>query len=175
MTPCILIRQYSSLSRSKRTNVNVQIIVVCILKNWVMLLVNVQRNVEHMQHMPSLLLIHNQRSQKMSMSSFNRDCKFITTFVLNWHQVQWTFSLFRFQFVITYCLGHQQGKLDALSHHSYFMPKEGHVAYEQQCDVTLKLEHFWLQVLSIIIDDTTLLCQTHENLKTLLLLASKAN
>jgi hypothetical protein len=38
-----------------------------------MLLVSVQRNVDHMQHMRSLLLIHNEKSQKMNMSNLNRN------------------------------------------------------------------------------------------------------
>jgi hypothetical protein len=40
-----------------------------------MLFVNVQKNVDHMQHMPFLLLIHNQRNRKTSMSYFSKDHK----------------------------------------------------------------------------------------------------
>jgi hypothetical protein len=40
-----------------------------------MLLVNVQRNMDHMQHVQSLLLIHNQKSKKMSMSNLSKDHK----------------------------------------------------------------------------------------------------
>jgi hypothetical protein len=59
-------------------------------------------------------------------------------------QVWWTLSLSWLWFVITYCSKHQQRKPNALSHHSYLMPKEyfvfneGDVAYEQQCDVIFK-------------------------------------
>jgi hypothetical protein len=45
------------------------------------------------------------------------------------------------------------------------MPKERDATYEQQCDVILKLKHLRLQVLSVIPDDTTFLCQIHEDLK----------
>jgi hypothetical protein len=47
----------------------------------------------------------------------------------------------------------------------YLAPKEGDIGYEQQCDVTLKLEHLQLQVLLVIFNATTLLCQIHEDLK----------
>jgi hypothetical protein len=45
------------------------------------------------------------------------------------------------------------------------MLKEGDATYEQQCDVILKLEHLWLQALSILLDDTTIFCQICEDLK----------
>ncbi len=45
------------------------------------------------------------------------------------------------------------------------MLKERNATYEQQCDVILKLKHLWLQVLSVIPNDTTFLCQIHEDLK----------
>ncbi len=69
---------------------------------------------------------------------------FMTTHVLNGHQARWALSLFRFQFVVTYHLGCQQRKLDELFYCSYFRPKEGDIAYKQQCDVILKLEQFRL-------------------------------
>jgi hypothetical protein len=53
---------------------------------------------------------------------------------------------------------------NALSHHWYFMPKEGDETYEQQCDIILKLEYFWLQAL-IILDDTTFFYQICEKLE----------
>jgi len=90
---------------------------------------------------------------------------FMTTHVLNGHQARWTLSLFWFHFVITYHLGCQQRELDALFCCSYFMPKERDIAYKQQCDVILKLEHFWLYVLLVIPNDTTFFCQIYENLK----------
>jgi hypothetical protein len=43
--------------------------------------------------------------------------------------------------------------------------KEGNVASEQQCDVIFNLEHLRFQVLLIILNDKTLLCQICENLK----------
>ncbi len=45
------------------------------------------------------------------------------------------------------------------------MFKEGNVAYEQQCDIIFKLEHFRLQVLLVLFDDTTFFCQIREDLK----------
>jgi hypothetical protein len=66
----------------------------------------------------------------------------MTICVLNRCQVQWALSLFRFQFVIIYHLGCQQRKLDVLSCRSYLVPKEGHAAYEQECDVIFKPKHF---------------------------------
>jgi hypothetical protein len=45
--------------------------------------------------------------------------------VLNRCQVQRALSLSQFQFMITYPLGQQQKKPDALSHRSYLMPKKG--------------------------------------------------
>jgi hypothetical protein len=45
--------------------------------------------------------------------------------VLNRHQVRWSTSLSRFNFIIMYRPGSQQGRFDALSRHSYLAPKEG--------------------------------------------------
>jgi hypothetical protein len=45
------------------------------------------------------------------------------------------------------------------------MPKEGNEAYEQQGDIIFKLEHFLFQVLLIILNYPSLLCQICENLK----------
>jgi hypothetical protein len=55
-------------------------------------------------------------------------------------------------------LGALQGKLDVLSHHSYFTPKEGNAIYEQQGDIILKLEYVLLQTLLVIFNDPTFLC-----------------
>jgi len=44
--------------------------------------------------------------------------------------LKWALSLFQFRFVITYHPRRQQGKLDALSHRSYLVPKEGDAAYD---------------------------------------------
>jgi hypothetical protein len=68
-------------------------------------------------------------------------------------------------FVITYWLKRQQGKVDVLSYRLYLVPKEGDETYKQQCDVILQLKYLQLQALSIIHDDTTLICQIHEDLK----------
>ncbi len=62
-------------------------------------------------------------------------------------------------------MGTLQGKFDVLSHHLYLMPKEGNATYEQQGDIILKLEHFKLQVLLIILNDPSFFCQICENLK----------
>jgi hypothetical protein len=42
-----------------------------------------------------------------------------------------------------------------LSCRSFLAPKERNATYEQQCDVIIKLEHLQLQVLLVILDDTT--------------------
>ncbi len=78
---------------------------------------------------------------EITMYLDHKNLYFMTTCVLNQRQAKWALSLFRFQFVITYCLGRHQGKLDAFSHHSYLTPKEGDVTYEQQCDAIFKLEY----------------------------------
>jgi hypothetical protein len=85
--------------------------------------------------------------------------------VLNWLQTRWALSLSRFWFVITYHLGCQQRKSNALPHYSYLVPKEGDVAYEQQCDVILTLEHLWFRTLLITPSDKTFLHRIHEDLK----------
>jgi hypothetical protein len=55
------------------------------------------------------------------------------------------------------------------SHHAYLAPKEGDVAYGQQCDAILKPKHLQLLALLVIPDDTTFFCQIHEILKNDLL------
>jgi hypothetical protein len=45
------------------------------------------------------------------------------------------------------------------------MLKEGDAAYEQQCDIIFKPKHLQLQVLSVILNDTTFFCQICEDLK----------
>jgi hypothetical protein len=57
---------------------------------------------------------------------------FMTARVLNRRQAHWNMSLSRFDFVITYRPGKQQGLSNALSRRSYLVPKEREVAYEQQ-------------------------------------------
>ena len=67
--------------------------------------------------------------------------------VLNRRQARWSISLSRFNFAITYRLGSQQGKSDALSRRSYFAPKEGDAAYDQQHTTLLKPEQLLLRTL----------------------------
>ena len=62
--------------------------------------------------------------------------------VLNRRQAQWNMSLSRFDFVITYRPGKQQGLSDALSRRSYLAPKAGEAAFDQQCTTLLKPEQF---------------------------------
>jgi hypothetical protein len=44
---------------------------------------------------------------------------------------------------------------NALFHRSYFMPKKGDIAYDQQCDTIFKLENLQLQVLLVTPKDKT--------------------
>ena len=48
--------------------------------------------------------------------------------------------LSRFDFLIVYCPGSQQGKPDALSRRSYLALKPGDAAFEQQKSILLKPE-----------------------------------
>lgn len=45
------------------------------------------------------------------------------------------------------------GKLNPLSHHLYFAPKEGYETYDQQRDVILKPKHFQFQALWVVFDE----------------------
>jgi hypothetical protein len=58
--------------------------------------------------------------------------------VLNRRQAHWSISLSRFNFMITYRPGSQQGRSDALSRRSYLAPKEGDAVYDQQHSMLLK-------------------------------------
>jgi hypothetical protein len=49
---------------------------------------------------------------------------FMSAQVLNRHQTRWNISLSRFNFMIMYRPGSQQGRSDALSRRSYLAPKE---------------------------------------------------
>jgi hypothetical protein len=69
---------------------------------------------------------------------------FMTTRVLNHRQARWNMSLSRFDFVITYRPGKQQGLSDVLSKRSYLVPKEREAAYEQQRTSLLKAEQLCL-------------------------------
>ncbi len=66
--------------------------------------------------------------------------------------------------MITYHLGQQQGKPDALSCCSYLMPKEGDVAYNQQSDTIFKPKNLWLQALLITLEDKTFFQRIIEDL-----------
>jgi hypothetical protein len=68
----------------------------------------------------------------------------MTTRVLNHRQARWNMSLSRFDFVITYRPGKQQGLSDVLSKRSYLVPKEREAAYEQQRTSLLKAEQLCL-------------------------------
>ena len=72
--------------------------------------------------------------------------------VLNRRQARWNMSLSRFDFVITYRPGKQQGLSDALSRRSYLAPKVGEAAFDQQCTTLLKPEHFRIRAAVVPID-----------------------
>ena len=77
---------------------------------------------------------------------------FMTARVLNRRQARWNMSLSRFDFVITYRPGKQQGLSDALSRRSYLAPKAGEAAFDQQCTTLLKPEHFRICAVVVPID-----------------------
>ena len=61
-------------------------------------------------------------------------------------------SLSRFDFVITYRPGKQQGLSDALSRRSYLAPKVGEATFDQHCTTLLKPEQFRICVVVVRID-----------------------
>lgn len=75
---------------------------------------------------------------------------FTTARVLNRRQARWNMSLSRFDFIITYRPGRQQGLSDALSRRSYLAPKAGDAAFDQQCTTLLQPERFRLYATSMI-------------------------
>ena len=77
---------------------------------------------------------------------------FMSARVLNRRQARWNMSLSRFDFVITYRPGKQQGLSDALSRRSYLAPKVGEAAFDQQCTTLLKPEHFRIRAAVVPID-----------------------
>lgn len=77
---------------------------------------------------------------------------FMLAWILNRHKVRWNMSLSRFDFIITYRLGKQQGLSNALSRRSYLMPKAGEAVFDQQCMTMLTLEQFWLCTTTLLID-----------------------
>jgi len=82
---------------------------------------------------------------------------FMSARVLNRRQARWNMSLSRFDFVITYRPGKQQGLSDALSRRSYLAPKAGEAAFDQQCTTLLKPEQFKLCTTIMPIDDDFLI------------------
>jgi hypothetical protein len=66
---------------------------------------------------------------------------------LNQGQACWSPSLSRFNFVITYRFGSQQGQSDASSKRSYFALKERDVPYDQQHFVFLKPKQLLLRTI----------------------------
>ena len=60
--------------------------------------------------------------------------------------------LSRFDFVIIYRPGKQQGLSNALSRRSYLAPKAGEAAFDQQCTTLLKPEQFKIRTAVISID-----------------------
>jgi hypothetical protein len=70
--------------------------------------------------------------------------------ILNRRQARWNLSLFHFNFVIIYHPGNLQGKPDALSRQSYFMPKPGDDSYDQQKTIILKPNHLQIYTLTTI-------------------------
>ena len=92
---------------------------------------------------------------------------FMSTRVLNRRQARWSMSLSRFDFIITYRPRKQQGLSDALSRRSYFAPKEGDAAFEQQRTVLLKPKQFHLRaVKSILTIDSTFLKQIQSSMSS---------
>jgi hypothetical protein len=77
---------------------------------------------------------------------------FMSARILNRRQARWNMSLSRFDFVITYRPGKQQGLSDALSRRSYLAPKAGEAAFDQQCTTLLKPEHFRICAAAVSID-----------------------
>ena len=67
---------------------------------------------------------------------------FMSARVLNCRQARWNMSLSRFDFVVTYRPGKQQGLSDALSRKSYLAPRAGEALFDQQCTTLLKPEQF---------------------------------
>ena len=65
--------------------------------------------------------------------------------ILNQHQAYWNKPLSRFNFMITYRPHSQQGQSNALSRHSYLVPKEEDATYNQQHSVLLKPERLPLK------------------------------
>jgi hypothetical protein len=92
---------------------------------------------------------------------------FMSTRVLNRRQARWSMSLSRFEFIITYRPGKQQGLSDALSRRSYFAPKEGDIAFEQQRTVLLKPEQFHLRAMkSTLTIDLTFVKQIQSSMSS---------
>jgi len=76
----------------------------------------------------------------------------ISARVLNRRQARWNMSLSKFDFVITYRPGKQQGLSNALLRRSYLAPKAGEAAFDQQCTTLLKPEQFKIRTTVIPVD-----------------------
>ena len=91
---------------------------------------------------------------------------FMNARVLNCRQARWNMSLSRFDFIITYCPGNLQGKLDALSQRSYMAPKPGDEVLSQQTSVIFKPSNLQLKALAISsIEDVSYMKDIREALK----------
>ena len=81
-------------------------------------------------------------------------------------------SLSRFDFIITYRPGKQQGLSDALSRRSYLAPREGEAAYDQQQTILLKPKQFHLRatIMSVPMDPSFIdqICTTSSKDKLVL-------
>ncbi|MCO5566654.1 hypothetical protein L7F22_020332 [Adiantum nelumboides] len=88
---------------------------------------------------------------------------FMASRVLNRRQARWSGILSRFDSVISYRPGHQQGKPDALSRRSYLAPKEGDASFDQQESVILKPEQLKLNaIISNAPEDSTFLTKVRK-------------
>lgn len=86
--------------------------------------------------------------------------------ILNRRQARWSMALSRFDFIITYRLGSQQGKTDALSRRAYLVPKEGEAIYNQQKSIILKPERLALNSLeSSFSNDLSIVEEIQKTLK----------
>ena len=91
---------------------------------------------------------------------------FQTARVLNQRQARCTQFLTHFDFKITYCLGKQEGKADALSRRSYVAPRPGDLAFDNKKQVILgptRLQATWVSDTPL---DSRIIETIREDLKT---------
>jgi transposase InsO family protein len=74
---------------------------------------------------------------------------FQTARILSRRQARWSNFLSRFDFLITYRPGAQQGKADALSRRSYLAPHPGEPTFEQQKRILLGPDHVGQMIANI--------------------------